>query len=73
MSLFCLSVCVIWYLVSPITLSVHCREGLRPFILQHRSPGCYEGLWPCVGCQEGLAGRGGPSATSEADLLCLFM
>lgn len=71
MSLFCLSVCVIWYLVSPIILSVHCREGLRRFILQHKSSGLYEGLWSCVGCQEGLAGCGGPSATSEASDLPL--
>ena len=68
MSLFCLSVCVIWYLVNPVTLSIHCREGLGPFILQHKSSGLYEGLWCCIGCQEGLAGCDGPTATSEADL-----
>lgn len=68
MSLFCLSVCVIWYLVNPVTLSIHCREGLGPFILQHKSSGLYEGLWCCIGCQEGLAGCDGPMATSEADL-----
>ena len=76
MSLFCLSVCVIWHLVNPITLSGHCRVGLGPLILPHQSSGLREGLWCCIGCQEGLAGLGGPTATSGADLplpLCVTL
>lgn len=37
--LICLSMCVIWHLVNPATVSVPCEEGTGTLILQHHE-GC---------------------------------
>lgn len=74
MSLFCLSVCVIWCLVNPVTLSIiHCREGLGPFILQHKSSGLSEGLWCCMAVRRALLAVMDLRPLAELILLCLFM
>lgn len=63
--LLCLNVCVNQH-PADSTISVSCLEVMRFFCCSTRGM-CAEEL-PCISRQEGLADRGGPMPTTEADL-----
>lgn len=69
-TLFCLSMCVIWHLVSPTVKSVPCREETSPLFFVVR--GVHEGQWHCNSGWRDQLGMGDQCPLLELILLYLF-
>lgn len=64
---FCLSVYIIWHLISYITMSIGYGEEMRSFHCSTK--GVHAGQLPCVGCQEKSTGFWGLTPTIGVDLV----